>query len=74
VTSEDLLVVCRDCTGTVTVQCLDLSVANAAHQLLSDEAVESIGKEDYDRMVACLGQSVTNEYFEKRSGLMTKVP
>mgnify|MGYP000703795276 CR=1 FL=1 len=35
----------------------------------SDEVVESIGSEDYDRMVAYLGQLMTDECFgEKRSG------
>jgi hypothetical protein len=46
VTNDDLLVVCRSSNGMVTVQSLRLPVANASDQLLSDEAVESIGRED----------------------------
>jgi hypothetical protein len=43
---------------------------NERHQFLSDEAVESIGIEGYDCMVACLGKAVTDDYFrEKRGGL-----
>jgi hypothetical protein len=38
-------------------------------ELLYDEAVESIGKEDYDRMVSSLGQGLTDTNFgEKRTG------
>jgi hypothetical protein len=41
------------------------------YQLLSDEAVESIGREDYARMVACMGQHAADAYFrEKRAGLI----
>jgi hypothetical protein len=69
VKSDDLLTVCRAGNGMVTVQNLCLPVASTGCELLSDEAVESIGREDYVRMVACLGQVVTNMYFEKRSGL-----
>jgi hypothetical protein len=69
VISDDLLVACPACNGTVTVQLLDFSVAETGYQFFSEEVVESIGREDYDRMVACLGQSITNLYFEKRSGL-----
>jgi hypothetical protein len=64
VTSNNLLLVCRACDGIVIVQ-----VAKADHQLRSVEAMESIGREDYDRMVACLGQSITNRHFEEKSGL-----
>jgi hypothetical protein len=69
VTSDDLLVVCRGGNGVITVQLLYFAT-NEGHQLLSDEAVESIGREDYVRMVACLGQSVTNKCFGKQSGLV----
>jgi hypothetical protein len=60
--------------GMVAVQSLHIMIvtnasANAGCELLSDEAVESIGTEDYVRMVACLGRPVTNMYFEKRNGL-----
>jgi hypothetical protein len=55
VTSNDLLVACRTGNGMVTVQLLRLPVFNVDYQLLSDEAVESIGRENYVRMVACLG-------------------
>jgi hypothetical protein len=62
VNSDDLLVVCR--ASDVR------PVANTGYQLLSDEAVESIGREDYVRMVACMGKRTTDKYFrEKRSGL-----
>jgi hypothetical protein len=70
VTSDNLLVVCRAGNGTVSIQSLHFLLGNAGdYQLLSDEAVESIGREDYVRMVAFLGQSTTNQYFEGRSGL-----
>jgi hypothetical protein len=70
VTSDDLLAVHRAGNGMVAVQNLRFPLADTTHQLLSDEAVESIGREDYVRMVACMGQTITNiMYFEKRSGL-----
>jgi hypothetical protein len=63
VTSDHLLAVCLTSNGMVTVQILQ--VANAGgYQLLSDEAVDSIGKEDYVRIVACLGQLTADKYFE----------
>jgi hypothetical protein len=65
---DDLLVACRACNGLVTVQRLDFSVGQTK-QLFSEEVVESIGREDYDQMVAYVEQSITNRYFEKRSGL-----
>jgi hypothetical protein len=68
VTSDELVVLCRGGNGVITVQLLHFAT-NEGHQLLSDEAVESIGREDYVRMVACLGQPITNKCFEKRSGL-----
>jgi hypothetical protein len=67
VTSDDLLFVCRAGNGTVSICSLGLPVGG--YQYLSDEAVEAIGREDYIRMVACLGQPSANKYFEKRSGL-----
>jgi hypothetical protein len=69
--SNDLLAVCRSGNGIVTVQLLRFPLADykMGYQLLSDEAVDIIGREDYVRMVACLGQPITNRYFEKRSGL-----
>jgi hypothetical protein len=69
VISDDLLVVCRACNGIVKVQNLDFSVAETGYPLFSEEVVESIGREDYERMVARLGQSLTNRYFEERGGL-----
>jgi hypothetical protein len=70
VTSDDLLSVCCASNGIVTVQLLRFPGADAGSQLLSDEAVESIGREDYVRMVACLGEHTTNDYFGvKRAGL-----
>jgi hypothetical protein len=65
--SDDLLFVCKAGNGMVSIYSLGLPVEG--YELLSDEAVESIGKEDYVRMVACLGQPNVNKYFEKRSGL-----
>jgi hypothetical protein len=47
----------------MSVQLLCLPVANTDYQLLSDEAVESIGREDYIRMVACMGHDRTEEFF-----------
>ena len=39
------------------------------YQFQSDKAVESIGTEDFDRTVKCLGKSTACEFFlEKRSG------
>jgi hypothetical protein len=67
---DELLVVCRAGNAVVTPNLLGLPVANAGYQLLSDEAVDSIGREDYVRMVACLGQNITNRYFDKKSGLI----
>jgi hypothetical protein len=56
--------------GPVRVVSFPVVVDKAAYQYLSNEAVESIGREDYVRMVACLGQHTTDEYFrEKRAGL-----
>jgi hypothetical protein len=69
-TSNDLLAVYRSSNGMVNVQILRFPVANTGYELLSDEAVESIGREDYVRMVACLGQPFTNMYFDQRSGLV----
>jgi hypothetical protein len=63
-TSDDLLTACRHGSGNMAIQ----NLCNR-NQLLSDEAVESIGREDYVRMVACLGQDITNRYFDNRSGL-----
>jgi hypothetical protein len=54
--------------GAVAVQSLHFQ-ANESDELLSDEAVESIGREDYVRVVACLGQPVTNNDFEDGIGL-----
>jgi hypothetical protein len=68
VTSDHLLAMCLTSNGTVVVQIL--KVANEeGYQLLSDEAVDSIGKEDYVRVVACLGQATADKCFENRSGL-----
>jgi hypothetical protein len=69
VSSDNLLVVSHFMNGTVPVEAITFQVTDGS-QFLSDEAVEFIGREDYVRMVACLGQSVTDDYFrEKRSGL-----
>jgi hypothetical protein len=53
------VVVVDDTDGHEAVQILSHPAANASGQLLSDEAVESIGREDYVRMVACLRQNNT---------------
>jgi hypothetical protein len=68
-TTDHLLVVYRAGNRMVTVKPL-LLVHNRGYELLSDEAMESIGREDYVRMVACLGEPLTNRYFEKKSGLV----
>jgi hypothetical protein len=70
VASDDLLAVYRAGNAMLAIQTLRCPLDHAGKQLLSDEAVESIGREDYYRMVAYLGQSITNKYFEKRSGLI----
>jgi hypothetical protein len=67
VTRDHLLAVCRAGNGNVFVHFLEAT--NAGYQIFSDEAVESIGREDYTRMVACLGPTITHRYFEERSGL-----
>lgn len=66
VTSNTLLVLCRASNGGV-----DVHILKTGDELLSDETVESIGREDYVRMVACLGEPITDKYFsrDKRSGL-----
>jgi hypothetical protein len=65
VTSDSLLAVCCHTTSGLTIQ--NLGICN---ELVSAEAVESIGREDYVRMAACLGQSITNRYFKKKRGLV----
>jgi hypothetical protein len=69
-TSDNLIAVCRAGNGVTTVELLLLPVAYTGLQLLSDEAVEAIGREDYVRMVAYLGQRITDQYFEERSGVV----
>jgi hypothetical protein len=76
VTRGELFAVCRAGNGMVTVLRLHFIEANTGHPLLSDEAVkfqllsheavESIGREDYVRVIACLGRPITNRYFEER--------
>jgi hypothetical protein len=70
VTSDHTLAVCRAANGVVNIRLVLFPVCDVFYKRLSDEAVESIGREDYGRMVACLGQTITNEFFEKRSGLV----
>jgi hypothetical protein len=70
-TSDDLLLVRRNGDGTMGIQRLYLKVDSEGDekQYFSDEAVESIGTEDYGRAVACLGPKTANAYFlENRSG------
>jgi hypothetical protein len=70
VTSDDLLAVCRAGNGMVSFSRLNCPGAETGYPRFSDEVVESIGSEDYDRMVAYLGKETTDEYFrEKRGGL-----
>jgi hypothetical protein len=69
VTSDDLLVVSRAGNGQVNMLVMK-SKSKTGWSLLSDETVESIGREDYVGMVAYLGQDTTDKYFrEKMSGL-----
>jgi hypothetical protein len=66
--SNDLVFACKASNGTLSIASLGLPCFG--YQFLSDEAVESIGREDYVRMVACLGLLTTEAYFrENRSGL-----
>jgi hypothetical protein len=44
-------------------------VASIGRELLSDDSVECIGRGDVVRMVECLGNPVTQKYFQKESGL-----
>jgi hypothetical protein len=65
---SDLVFVCKTSNGTLSIASLGLLFLG--YQFLSDEAVESIGREDYVRMVACLGLLTTEAYFRgNRSGL-----
>jgi hypothetical protein len=67
--SDNLLVVCQCRNGMVLVEPITYQI-DEEHQFLSDEAVESIVREDYDCMVACPGKATTDDYFrEKTSGL-----
>jgi hypothetical protein len=69
VSSDTFFVVSHFVSGMVPVVPITLQVTDGS-QFLSDEAVESIGREDYVRVVACLGKAVTDDHFkEKRSGL-----
>jgi hypothetical protein len=63
-TSNNLQVVCRSGNGQVSVDRLE---STTGHKFFSDEGVESIGKEDYDRMVASLGQGMTDKYFREKT-------
>jgi hypothetical protein len=70
VTSDDLLAVCRAGNSMVLVRRIYRQRAETGCQPFSDELVESIEREDHDRMVACLGKDTTDEYLrEKRCGL-----
>jgi hypothetical protein len=66
VTSDDLLVLCRTGNGMVLVSRLNRPGAETGYSRFSDEVIESIGSEDYDRMVTYLGQHTTDEYFRER--------
>jgi hypothetical protein len=70
VTSDELLVLCRASNGMVSVSRQNHPGGETGYPIFSDEVVESIGSEDYDRMVTYLGQHTTDKYFrEKRNGL-----
>jgi hypothetical protein len=64
VKSDRLLVVCRAGNEMITLTPALLPAYGC--QLFSDEAVECIGREDYVRMVAYLGQFTTDEYFRRK--------
>jgi hypothetical protein len=77
VTSNDLLLVRRAGNGTMVCQGWYITFGSEHYQLFSDEAVESIGREDYYRTITCLGKCLANACFrEKRSGFidMMKAP
>jgi hypothetical protein len=66
VTSDNLLALCRANNGLVSVARLNRSGVETACELFSDKTVEAIGSEDYDRMVAYLGQHAMDEYFSEK--------
>jgi hypothetical protein len=66
VKSDNSLVICRAGNGIVSVSCMYSLGAMTGCQRLSDEAVEAIGTEDYDWMVANLGQDTTDEYSKEK--------
>jgi hypothetical protein len=73
VTSDHLLFVCRASNRVTVVQASQFLVNrehDRGYELLSDDAVESIGREDYLRVVACLGQSIANKCFWRRRSLV----
>jgi hypothetical protein len=65
-TCADLFVVWRASNGMVTVSRLRMPLTEAGYSLLSDEIVEAIAREDYDRMLACMGQALTEDYYREK--------
>jgi hypothetical protein len=65
--SDQMHAACRavNCRAVNFVQFACIPEANVGGEYLSDEAIESIGREDYVRMVACLGQKKADKYFEE---------
>jgi hypothetical protein len=65
-TCADLFSVCHGSNGIVTVSRLRMPLTEAGYSYLSDEVVEAIATEDYDRMLACMGQALTDDYYREK--------
>jgi hypothetical protein len=63
--SDRLLAFCRYGDGSSGVYKLSLMNPESGKELLSNEAVDCIGIEDHDGMVAILGQMQTDEYYKE---------
>jgi hypothetical protein len=70
-TSDRLLAFCVYGDGNSGVYKLSLMNPGTGKELLSDEAVDCIGREDHDGMVAILGQMQTDVYY--RESLLRRV-
>jgi hypothetical protein len=64
-TSDRLLAMCRYGDGSSGIYKLSLMNPETGKELLSDEAVNCIGREDHDAMVAILGQLQTDAYYRE---------
>jgi hypothetical protein len=64
-TSERLLAFCRYGNGSTGVYRISLMNPETGKELLSDEAVNCIGREDHDGMLAILGQTEMHVYYRK---------